>query len=70
MALVCLNSRQDRFNERLNVDHFSEHELMNLTRKADSVLVQEHFFWAVAILPSTAICPWNLFCRNHLHVFI
>ena len=25
---------------------------------------------AVAILPSTAICPWNLFCRDHSRVFI
>ena len=25
---------------------------------------------AVAILPLTAICPWNLFCRNHSRVFI
>ena len=24
---------------------------------------------AVAILPSTAICSWNLFCCNHSHVF-
>ena len=25
---------------------------------------------AVAISPSMAICPWNLFCRDHSHVFI
>ena len=25
---------------------------------------------AVAISPSTAICLWNLFCRNHSRVFI
>ena len=25
---------------------------------------------AVAILPSMAICPWNLFCRDHSRVFI
>ena len=25
---------------------------------------------AVAISPSTAICPWNLFCRDHSRVFI
>ena len=28
------------------------------------------FFKAVAISPLTAICPWNLFCRNHSRVFI
>ena len=25
---------------------------------------------AVAISPLTAICPWNLFCRDHSRVFI
>ena len=28
------------------------------------------FYKAVAISPSTAICPWNLFCRDHSRVFI
>ena len=32
--------------------------------------VQNYFFlvfklYAVAILPLTAICPWNLFCHDH-----
>ena len=31
---------------------------------------QKDFKKAVAISPSTAICPWNLFCRDHSRVFI
>ena len=34
------------------------------------ILERSIFFEAVAISPLTAICPWNLFCRNHSRVFI
>ena len=34
------------------------------------LLFRLHKIKAVAILPSTAICPWNLFRRSHSCVFI
>ena len=46
-------------------------------REAWYVNVQDSVRWgckifnmAVAISPSMAICPWNLFCRDHSRVFI
>ena len=37
----------------------------DLTEESKDCIVK-----AVAISPSTAICPWNLFCRDHSRVFI
>ena len=34
------------------------------------ILFCSHKKKAVAISPSTAICPWNLFCRDHSRVLI
>ena len=44
-------------------DNYKNHFFENI----DFVFV---YYWAVAILLSTAICPWNLFCHSHSRVFI